>query len=64
MRAAGARPVEPQACVPDLDRQRPRPRWSIVLRRYMPGSATAIGFNLPLGIWLLHRTIETQAVDL
>jgi Protein of unknown function with HXXEE motif len=30
---------------------------SIALRKYMPGMATAVGLNLPLGLLFLHRAL-------
>ena len=30
---------------------------TVVERRYMPGTATGLAFNLPLGVWLLRQAI-------
>lgn len=35
---------------------------SVFLRRYMPGTATALLLNLPLGAWYLQRAIANGAV--
>ena len=36
---------------------------SLVLRTYVPGTATALAFNLPLGGWLLWRAITEKFVQ-
>lgn len=35
---------------------------SLLMRRYMPGTATALSFNLPLGVWYLHRAFAMQRI--
>ncbi len=37
---------------------------SLALRRYMPGTGTALLLNLPLGSWFLYRAITEQYVQL
>jgi hypothetical protein len=37
---------------------------SLALRRYMPGTGTALLFNLPLGTWFLYRAIREGYVTL
>lgn len=35
---------------------------SIAMRRYMPGTATALAFNLPLGLLYLQRALDARAI--
>ena len=35
---------------------------TVVLRRYMPGTATALIFNLPLGLWYLNRALAEDRI--
>lgn len=37
---------------------------SVFMRRYMPGTATAVLLNLPLGVWYLHRAVAEQSIEL
>ena len=36
---------------------------TLALRTYVPGTATALAFNLPLGGWLLWRAITEKFVQ-
>lgn len=35
---------------------------SVAMRRCMPGTATALAFNLPLGLLYLHRALDEHAI--
>lgn len=35
---------------------------SVAMSRYMPGTATALAFNLPLGLLYLHRALVERAI--
>lgn len=37
---------------------------TIFMRRYMPGIATALLLNLPLGIWYLSRALSERNIEL
>lgn len=36
---------------------------TVFMRRYMPGTATAVILNLPLGTFYLYRALSTQLID-
>jgi hypothetical protein len=36
---------------------------SVIMRKYMPGTATALVFNLPLGVWYLERAFSEAAIE-
>ena len=36
---------------------------SIIMRKYMPGTATALLFDLPLGLWYLSKALAESRID-
>ena len=37
---------------------------TVLMRKYMPGTATAVLLNLPLGLLYLHQILEEQSIKL